>query len=54
MNNISTRAVLKQFAQKNNHSSFSDLYEEHQSKVTANSVQKDSPEQLKIIYEKAY
>ncbi len=54
MNNTSNRAVLKQFAQKKNQSSFSDLYEEHQSKVTANSVPKITPEQLKIIYEKAY
>lgn len=54
MNNTSNRAVLEQFAQKKNQSSFSDLYEEHQSKVTANAAQKESPEQLKIIYEKAY
>lgn len=54
MNNTSNRAVLKQFAQKSNQSSFSDLYEEHQSKVNANAAQKISPEQLKIIYGKAY
>jgi flagellar assembly protein FliH len=54
MNNTSNRDVLKQFAKKNNQSSFSDLYEEHQSKVNANSVHKMSPEQLTIIFEKAY
>lgn len=54
MNNTSNRAGLKQFGKRNNQSSFTDLYEEHQSKITANSAQKLSPEELKIIYEKAY
>jgi flagellar assembly protein FliH len=54
MNNTSNRALLEQLAQKSKHSAFSDLYEEHQSKVNANSAQQVSPEQLKIVYENGY
>jgi len=54
MSNTSDNAVFGQLTQKSNNSVFSDLYEEHKSKVSANAPQQVSPEQLKIIYAKAY
>ena len=54
MNNTSDSAVFAQPAQNSSKSVFSDLYEEHKSKVSANAAQTVSPEQLKIIYQKAY
>ncbi len=54
MSNTSDSAVFGQPTQKSNSSVFSDLYEEHKSKVNANAPQQVSPEQLKMIYAKAY
>jgi flagellar assembly protein FliH len=54
MNNTSNPDVMIKSAQKSNQSAFLDLYEKHKSKIVANSAQPVSPEQLKIIYEKAY
>ena len=54
MSNTSDSAVFGQATQKSNSSVFSDLYEEHKSKVNANAPQQVSPEQLKMIYAKAY
>ena len=54
MNNTSDSAVFGQPTQKSTKSVFSDLYEEHKSKVSASAAQQVSPEQLKIIYQKAY
>jgi flagellar assembly protein FliH len=54
MSNTSDQAILSQVANQSNRAVFSDLYEEHKSKVAANSVQQVPPERLRIIYEKAY